>query len=118
MQKELLQETQHSYYDYVVKIEGGCQQIANCLRTGKESDAFEMLMDLSEGIEWLVTVEHKMREYFYGIKSRLPEVLGMLKEVKQALEIGDIVTVADLFEYEIAPMFVSASEWTFEKLKN
>lgn len=118
MQNELLQETQHSYYDYVVKIEGGCQQISNNLRTGKQVEAFEMIADLSEGVEWLITVEKHMLEKHYRINSCLNEMIDMLKEVSQALEIGDSVTVADLFEYEIAPMFMSASEWTFEKIEN
>lgn len=118
MPNELLQETQQSYYDYVVKIKGGCQQIADYLRAGKQAEAFDGLANLSEGIAWLVSVEQHMTEDFFRVNSRMSEVVEMLNEVNKALEIGDIVTVADLFEYEIGPIFESASEWTFEKIKN
>lgn len=118
MQNELLMETQQSYYDYVVKIKGGCQQIADYLRGGKQAEAFDVIANLSEGIAWLVSVEQHMAENFFRVNSRLKEVVDMLNEVNEALEIGDFVTVADLFEYEIGPMFESASEWTFEKVQN
>lgn len=118
MQNELLIETQQSYYEYVVKIKGGCQQIADHLRAGKQAEAFGLIANLSEGIAWLVTVEQHMSENFLRVNSRMNEVVDMLNEVNQAIEIGDIVTVADLFEYEIGPMFESASEWTFEKIQN
>ncbi len=115
---ELMQETQQSYYEYVVRIENGCQQIANMLRVGQQTEALQTIIDLSEGMGWLMTVEQYMMEQGYKINSRTNEALDMLNDVNYALEISDFVTVADLFEYEIAPIFSSSSEWIFDKLKN
>ncbi|MEY2371416.1 hypothetical protein [Lysinibacillus capsici] len=115
---ELMQETQQSYYEYVIRIEQGCHQIANMLRIGQQADALQMIIDLSEGMGWLVSVEHYMIEQNYKVNSQTKEALVMLNEINHALEISDFVTVADLFEYEIAPLFASASEWIFEKVEN
>lgn len=115
---ELMQETQKTYYEYVLRIEQGCQQIANMFRIGQQAEALQTIIDLSEGMGWLVAVEQHMAEQNYKINSQTKDALEMLNEVNEALEIGDFVTVADLFEYEIAPMFASASEWIFEKVEN
>jgi len=117
MQNELLIETQQSYYDYVVKLQDGCQQIANSLRAGEQSQAYQMIANLSEGIEWMITVEKYMFDNFFRINSRLKEVIDKLSDLNVALEVNDFMEAANLFEKEICPMFVSASEWTFEKMK-
>lgn len=117
MQNELLVETQQSYYDYVVKLQDGCQQIANSLRAGEQSQAYQMIANLSEGIEWMITVEKYMFDNFFCINSRLKEVIDKLSDLNVALEANDFMEAANLFEKEIGPLFVSASEWTFERMK-
>lgn len=108
-----IQELKNSYYDYVIKIANGCQYIANQLRLGKATGALEGIVDLSEGLEALLKIEGFLTEQHWTVKSRLEEANAYLVEINSALIDGDYVTVADIFEYEIQPIFDSASEWVF-----
>ena len=116
--EQLLKETQTSYYEYVMKLENGCLQIATDLRIGKNEQAFQNIINLTEGLGWLLDVEARMQEQRFKVNSQINNALDVLNDVNESLEAGDIVTVADLFEYELAPMFASATEWTFTEIKN
>ncbi|WP_342581020.1 hypothetical protein [Ureibacillus sp. FSL W7-1570] len=113
--EKLINEIKNSYYEYVVKIAPGCEIIANKLRIGEIEDALYNIIQFSEGLSWLLAVEEKLKEQHFMINSRISEAQELLKEINEALEHKDFITVADLFEYEIQPLFNSASEWTFEK---
>ena len=115
---QLVKDTQQTYYEYVSKIEQGCIQIATDLRVGNNDAAFKEIINLTEGFGWLLDVEAHMLENSYKVNSRLAEALDFLNEASDALEGGDTVTVADLFEYELAPLFSSATEWTFSEITN
>lgn len=114
--ENLLVETRESYYEYISKVETGCLTIANQLRIGNMNEAFSGIMNLAEGIQWLLSVEQLMLANNYKIKSRINEANDYLKDINEALENEDYVQVADLFEYEIHEIFSSASEWIFEKI--
>lgn len=113
--EKLIEEIKQSYYEYVIKISPGCEIIANQLRTGKVQEALQYILQFSEGLSWLLTVEEKLKEFQYIINSRISEAKDYLQEINEALEQSDFITVADLFEYEIQPLFESASEWVFVK---
>ncbi|MFC5540563.1 hypothetical protein ACFPOH_02045 [Ureibacillus suwonensis] len=115
--ENLLEELKQSYYEYVQKIAPGCIIIANEFRTGNIAEALQSIGNFAEGLDWLLTVETKMLEHNLKIKSRIFEAKNFLKEINKALEQKDYITVADLFEYEIEPLFSSSVEWTFEKVK-
>lgn len=112
---EQLQEIKDSYYAYVSKVGDGCLTIANLFRQGKAQNAFESIVAFAEGIEWLVAAESALANEGFTINSRIIEANEFLIEINEALENQDLVTVADLFEYEIHPLFSSASEWLFTK---
>ncbi|MEK5230807.1 hypothetical protein MHB42_03450 [Lysinibacillus sp. FSL K6-0232] len=115
---ELLLDTQQSYYDYVVKLQDGCQMIAKSFQSNNLEQAFQMIADFSEGLGWLVTVEQHMQANDYVINSRIEEVVEQLTTLNKLLENRDIVALTNLFQAEIAPLFASASEWTFNKVQN
>lgn len=113
---ELIKETKQSYYEYVIKIHGGCQQIATYLRSGELDNALSMIANFSEGLEWLYNVEKYMLSYKLQIHSRIAEAMEVLKKVNQALEIKDVPALIQLFDLQLASIFDSASEWTFEEI--
>lgn len=115
--ENLLLETKQSYYEYIRKINTGCIYIANELRIGNINEALSTVVNLAEGLQWLLSVEELMKKNEYIIKSRISEVNEYLNEINEALGNNDYVQVADLFEYEIQPIFSSASEWIFEKIE-
>ncbi|MCP1143740.1 hypothetical protein [Lysinibacillus endophyticus] len=114
--ENLIDDIKHSYYEYVSKIAPGCEAIANQLRLGEINDALHLIINFAEGLSWLLSVEEKMKEYELKINSRIGEAQSFLKEINHELEQGDYITVADLFEYEIYPLFSSSTEWVFEKV--
>lgn len=114
---ELLQETKESYYTYIANISEGSKAIANELRINNFETAFHKIANFAEGLEWLVKVEEIMVANGYSITSRITKANEFLNEINNALSESDFVTVADIFEYEIAPLFSSASEWIFEKVE-
>lgn len=112
MQNELM-ELKNTYYDYVGNVSEGCQTIANTLRQEELIQAFQSIANFAEGLEWLLTVEHAMQVQGWTINSRIEEAQWVMKEINAALENQDLTLTADLFEYELVPIFLSASEWVF-----
>lgn len=112
----LIEETQASYYEYINKINKGSLYISNKIREGNISKAVTSIIDFSEGLTWLLQVEESMKESSYEIPSVTNEVAEYLKEVNEALSRKDYIFVADLFEYEISPIFEKAEDWKFKKV--
>lgn len=111
-------ETQKIYYDYVTKIQKGCQVISDSLREGKLNVAIESIIDFSEGLRWLLSVEDSMMNNQYKIESSINDASKYLNEINNALEQQDFVLVADLFEYEIKSIFKDTEKWVFIKITN
>lgn len=112
----LLLETQNSYYDYIVKVADGCQYIADKIREGNLPKALNTIIDFSDGMSWVLEVERHMLENKYIIESKSTEAYEHLKEINKSLERQDYVFVADLFEYEIKPLFENSEKWEFLKI--
>lgn len=109
-------ETQNSYYEYIYQVSNGCQYIADVIRKGDFPAAISNIIDLSEGLMWLMEVEKLMKENNYNIESATKMATDYLAEVNEALMRDDYVSVADLFEYEIKPIFGSTETWRFKKV--
>lgn len=116
--QQMLIEVQQTYYDYVAKIQGSSQMIANLLKVNELEHAFQLITDLSEGITWIVTVEQHMLENNYIINSRTPEVIEQLYYLNELIERKDIDNLSQLFEHKLARLFENSSEWIFEKVEN
>lgn len=106
-------ELKNTYYEYICNVSDGCQVIANAIRQENFEQAFQSIMYFAEGLEWLLTVEHTMQAEGWKINSRIEEAQWVMKEINEALEAQDLTLTADLFEYELIPIFLSASEWIF-----
>lgn len=108
-------EIQQSYYDYVLKVENGSLFIANKLREENYENALAAIVNFSEGIDWLIQVEDAMLAQGYLIESNVKQVVLFINEINECLSSLDFVTLADLFEYEIAPLFSDVENWKFRK---
>jgi len=107
----------NSYYDYVSKVSQGCLAISNLFRQEQINEGISNVLNFIEGLEWLTNIEQFMIKQDFSINSRLVEANEHLKEINEALEVKDFTLIADLFEYELSPLFGSASEWVFIKNK-
>ncbi len=101
----LILETQQTYYEYVENLIEGCQKISDELRTENESEAFKNIGYFAEGIDWMIQVEKAMKNNGFTITSNLNKIRPFLIEINVAMEKKDYVYVADLFEYELQPLF-------------
>lgn len=99
--KEILDE----FISYISKIPLGSKYISDNLRAGNIQLALNEILNLSEGINWLFSVEYILSEKGsnpYLNKQQLDNFLNLINE---GLEKQDFVLVADIFEYEMMPYF-------------
>lgn len=113
---KLIEETQASYYEYINQIGIGSLYISSKIREGNIALAVTSIIDLSEGLTWLLQVEESMKESNYKIQSATVLAGEHLNEINEALSRQDYIFVADLFEYEISPIFENAEDWKFIKV--
>ena len=111
-----IKETQTSYYEYITQISQGSLFISDKLREGNITQATTTIIDLVEGLSWMLQVEELMKENNYLIQSATQTAAEHLNEINDALSRQDYVFVADLFECEISPIFNDAENWKFEKI--
>ena len=113
MDDMLVTDIKNTYYEYVNKVSDGCMMIAQNLRLQQYEQAFNDIVNLAEGLQWLISVEEVLKQNNFQINSRISEANEFMNEVNDALEQQDYVLLADLFEYELNPLFNSSSEWVF-----
>lgn len=112
----VIEEAKKSYFEYLEKLAAGCQQISDDLRTENTSVAINNIMDAIQGMQWLTDVEVGLKKNKYRIDSVMEKANGFLNDINEALEKRDYVYVADLFEYELQPLFEAQLEEKFVKM--
>ncbi|MER2190101.1 MAG: hypothetical protein ABS951_04000 [Solibacillus sp.] len=106
-------ELKESYYEYIAKIPQGLQTIVGFLVNDKLEKAFNGIINLAEGLEFLLKVEQVLAESGFCSNSRIEEAMEIFKEINSSFENQDYILLKDLIEYELIPLFGSASEWGF-----
>ena len=101
IQKDIIE----SYNNYILNIPNGCQEIVNHIRENKMQKALGMILDFSEGVNWLVEVNRILKSQGISKLLEVEKIHDFLEEINNGLEIHDFLLVADLFEYEIKPFF-------------
>ncbi len=109
-----LNELKDSYYDYIVKVPQGLQMIVNFLSKNELEKAYNGIADLAEGLEFLLKIELVLKEKQFTVNSRIEEAITIFAEMNESLVNGDHIFLKDLIEYELSPIFISASEWVFQ----
>lgn len=115
MEQLQIEELKSSYYEYIEKVPQGLQQIVNLLASNELEKAFMSIADLAEGLDYLLKVEQALGQKNFTINSRITEVISIYNEINECLENEDYVLLKDLVEYELVPVFISATEWTFKE---
>lgn len=112
---QLIEETMQSYYEYIVKVEDGCQVIFNLVDEGDIQAALRLIVDLSEGLAWLTEVELLLQQQSYNIESNVQKANALYRGINAALKMKNYKVVALQFLNEIKPLFAQAPTWQFEK---
>lgn len=101
--KEIIED----YNGYINKLPSGCEKIVQFLSEDRIEDALASIVDLSEGIYWIVQVkEFLMNNMDIAVGWNEQEIINFLQEINEGLEIRDYVLVSDLIEYELIPFFL------------
>ncbi|TCT20445.1 hypothetical protein EDD68_1138 [Melghiribacillus thermohalophilus] len=103
--KNIVTETQESFYIYIERVARGAMNIAEKIREEQVGEAMNMIADFSEGVMWISQVIELMKNQNYKIDIDPTKLNEFLSEINEGLEREDYVIVADLFEYEIHPFF-------------
>lgn len=104
-EKNIVTETQESFYIYIERVARGAMNIAEKIREEQVGEAMNMIADFSEGVMWISQVIELMKNQNYKIDIDPTKLNEFLSEINEGLEREDYVIVADLFEYEIHPFF-------------
>lgn len=102
---ELILETVTSYNIYLNKIIDGCNSIVNKIKTEHFTEALQLILQFSEGVEWLAEVNEKLTHFGYQNQMSMEKNHEFLEQINSGLEIQDFILIADIFEYEIKPFF-------------
>lgn len=116
--EQLVQETMESYYEYISKLQGGCEAIVVSLKEGDTASGLQGIIDLSEGLVWLLDAEQLLALHSYKIDSPVGNVSPLFGKVNDAIEASDFASVITLLEDEIKPLFNNAANWKFEEIAN
>lgn len=103
--EKLIVETMDSYNQYVQNLIVASDQIAEGLRNENVQNALHLILQFSEGLNWLVDVNKKLTGLGYPQELLVEQIHEYLHEINAGLEIQDYILVADMFEYEIKPFF-------------
>jgi hypothetical protein len=102
--EDIIKETIESIKEYTPKLIDATTQITEYLQTENDFDALQLIIQVSEGIDWLMQAVNHIQN-LKGVQIvDTEELASKLKEVNEALEARDFVLTADLFEYEINPL--------------
>lgn len=104
---ELILETLETCEEYIPKLIDATTTIAYHFQSGNEAAGVELLHPVFEGIGWVIEAVNGIQQNRCQLDIQLEEMNELLRTLEEALEIRDYVQMADLFEYEIAPMLDS-----------
>lgn len=89
-----------SAYEYIPKLYKGIQTVVSQYRESKIIEANEMIVAITEGLQWLTEAIGLTRD---AQKEAINvfEINDSIAEIIEALENEDTVLLADLLEYEL-----------------
>lgn len=96
-------ETLESAYDYIRRLCQGIEENIELYRSGRETEANEMFIQVVDGFTWVVDALALTRDAQADAIdfSNTKEICG---EMIEALENKDTVLIADMLEYEVLPL--------------
>ncbi|KAB2953628.1 hypothetical protein F9B85_03130 [Heliorestis acidaminivorans] len=105
---KIVQETLGTIIEYIPKLISATDQIVEKLQSEKQQEAFAILVQYIEGLQWVVKALTEIQNLGHELNIDTDEVNTFLLEIEEGLKIGDYVMLNDLIEYEISPLL---SDW-------
>jgi len=103
-QKQLMRDTLEQAVEYLPKLIGGIEVVADRFQTGKEKQAIALFSDVLDGLEWINDAVNLTMPFWDGSIGIDPQVLQEpLKAMAEAWENRDYTLISDILDYEIKP---------------
>jgi hypothetical protein len=109
--EQLIHETILSIEEFLPKVSDTCLIIPKQMRSDNESQAMYHINEFIVGVDWLIQAINGVKLLGCKINIDTKEINQHLLETKEGLESNDLVLIADMFEYELHPIFEG---WTNE----
>ena len=104
----LVSETMESYYDYVTKLEAGCVAIVHSFKNDVLPEALQGVINLSEGLSWLLEAEKLLEVHSFKIESPIQQISPLFSKISSSIEDNHFDEVVRLIESELMPLFKNA----------
>ena len=88
---------------YLYNLKDGIKNISDLIQEGKEQEAFNLIAQVADGLQWVDEAINATKQY-HDNKLSLEEMNSFLQEISEALENEDYILASDLFIYEIMPI--------------
>ncbi|KLU65070.1 hypothetical protein DEAC_c30370 [Desulfosporosinus acididurans] len=89
--------------DYLNKLIKGSLDAAVFFQSGQESEGFQFVALIAQGISWLVQVIELTRQVQIE-KIPIEGIMDIISQVNEAMEKRDTVAMSDLLEFEVTPI--------------
>lgn len=103
-QEKLKREVLSTASEYIEKVLVGIQQITEYFQSGREDRATNMMLDLIEGIKWLVKAIDGTKDMHGDHFIDISAINDVLNQLVEGYENMDYVLISDLLEYELLPV--------------
>ena len=100
-------ETLTTLVDYMPRLMRGIEEASQALLEDKQNEAYVLFDQILEGYEW-VTQAVSLTNTLHETPIDLKESFRIIKELFEALEAKDTITLSDLMQYELLPIL---EEW-------
>lgn len=118
---ELIISTLQSAMEYLPRLDSGGVRAATLIHEGREREAFELVAQLVEGLEWYAQLLGNLSQLLPQEEQRASELLtalgNVLEELARSWEAQDHTLLADLLEYELPPEIEKGLEYVEELIR-
>lgn len=104
MSKEIVEETIESFLEFLPKVIDASKNTAELFHSDREATALQDLIQIIDAYTWIIEAVHGIQKNGFLSGINLAEMTDYLKQVEQAIEIQDYVTVSDILEYEVTAL--------------
>jgi hypothetical protein len=101
---KLKRETLITALEYMDKMLYGIETIVEYFQSGREDKATTMMLDLIEGLDWLVKAIEGTKDLQGEHAIDISIINPIFSQLIEAYENLDYVFISDLLEYEVVPI--------------
>lgn len=107
---QLIKDNINFLNEYIPKLINAIEREVENLIANNETEAFRLLPNIFEGMEWTVRAINSIQELGFIEGIDLDNINSILEELSQAFQRKDYVLISDLFQYEIIEILLDWNE--------